>query len=64
MRKAKQRSWIVNSGTGSLDYQKTIFTGPGLLDFLMKMFRRSYIVKSGDYYSLFLSKTSILGDNN
>ena len=47
MRKTKQRPWIGNSGLGSLDYPKTIFTGLGSLDFPTKKFHRSWIAKSG-----------------
>ena len=47
MRKTKQRSGIGNSGLGSPDYHKTIFTGLGSLDFPMKKFHRSWIAKSG-----------------
>ena len=47
MRKTKQRPWIGNSGLGSLDYHKTIFTGLGSVDFPMKKFKRSWITKSG-----------------
>ena len=47
MRKTKQRPWIGNSGLGSLDYHKTIFTGLGSVDFPMKKFKRSWIAKSG-----------------
>ena len=43
----KQRSRVDNSGLGSLDYQKRIFTGLGSLDFSKKKFRRSWIAKSG-----------------
>ena len=40
-------SWTGNSGLGSLDYQETIFTGLGSLDFPLKKFHRSWIAKSG-----------------
>ena len=33
MGKIKRRFWIGNLGLRSLDYQKTIFAGLGLLDF-------------------------------
>ena len=38
MARSKQRSWIGNSGPGSLDYQKTIFTCLVLLDDSVKNF--------------------------
>ena len=38
MRKTKQKSWIDNSDLGSLNFQKTIFTGLGSLDFSTKSF--------------------------
>ena len=47
MRKTNQRPWTGNSGLGSLDYPKTIFTGLGSLDFPLKKFYRSWIAKSG-----------------
>ena len=50
MRKTKQRPWIGNSGLRSLDYQQTIFTGLGSLDFPTKKFHRSWMAKSGHWF--------------